>query len=65
MVLRYINFADNKKNTPETIQSCNAARYRVDVLNQNAGLYTTKVASRRWPLLVIFVLNVSASDAPQ
>lgn len=63
-VHRNVTCADNKKKTPETIQYYNATKYGVDVLDQKARLYTTKVASRRWPLQVFYnVLDLAAINS--
>ena len=62
-VHRIVTCADNKKKTPETIEYYNATKYGVDVLDQKARKYTTKVASQRWPLQVFYnVLDLAAID---
>ena len=41
-----ISVSDGKKKVPDTIQYYNDTKYSVDVLDQMARLYTTKVSSR-------------------
>ena len=62
---RNVTCPDKKKKIPETIQYHNATKYGFDVLNKNARLYTTKVASRRWPLLQVFhnIFDQAANNA--
>jgi hypothetical protein len=40
----------NNKCPPETIAFYNDTKYGVDMLDQMAKKYSTKVSSRRWPL---------------
>ena len=52
------------KKTSETIQYYDANKYGVDALDQKARLYTTKVASRRWPLQFFYnVLDLAWNNA--
>ena len=44
---RSVTIADGKKKLSETIVFYNATKYGVDVLDQMARLYTSKVSSRR------------------
>ena len=53
-VHRSVAIAEGKKKLPETIVYYNATKYGVDVLDQMARLYTSKVSSRRWPLQVFY-----------
>lgn len=52
------------KKTPETVEYYNQTKYGVDVVDQMARLYSTKVSSRRWPLQVFYnVLDLAAINA--
>ena len=56
--------SDNCKKTPASIAYYNKTKYGVDVLDQKARLYTTKVQSRRWPLQVFYnILDLSVINA--
>ena len=44
--------ASNEKKKPEMILFYNASKVGVDCFDQMARLYTTRSASRRWPVAV-------------
>ena len=63
-VHKTVSPSSNKKKTQETIEYYNATKYGVDVLDQKARMYTTKVSSRRWPLQVFYnVLDLAAINS--
>ena len=63
-VHRSVAIAEGKKKLPETIVYYNATKYGVDVLDQMARLYTSKLSSRRWPLQVFYnVLDLAGINS--
>lgn len=44
----------DKKRLPETISYYNSTKFGVDIADQMARRYSTKAASRRWPLQVFY-----------
>ena len=52
----YITFSDGRKKLPETVAYYNATKFGVDILDQMARKYSTKVSCRRWPLQVFYNL---------
>ena len=52
------------KKFPETVQYYNELKFGVDVIDQMARLYSTKVLSRRWPLQIFYnVLDLAGINA--
>ena len=47
-----VTVRQSTKKLPETVEYYNSIKYRVDVLDQKARMYTTKIPSRRRPLQV-------------
>ena len=63
-VHKSVSFSDGRKKLLDSIQYYNSTKYGVDILDQKARLYTTKVASRRWPLQVFYnLLDLAAINA--
>ena len=63
-VHKSVSFAVGRKKLPDSIQYYNSTKYGVDILDQKARMYTTKVASRRWPLQVFYnLLDLAAINA--
>ena len=63
-VHKNISITDGRKKIPETIQYYNQTKYGVDVVDQMARLYSTKVSSRRWPLQLFYnVLDLAGINA--
>lgn len=59
-----VSISTGPKKTPESIEYYNQTKYGVDVVDQMARLYSTKVSSRRWPLQVFYnVLDLAAINA--
>lgn len=59
-----VSFSDGAKKLPETIAYYNSTKYGVDIVDQMARLYSTKVSSRRWPLQMFYnVLDLAAINA--
>lgn len=59
-----VQIGDGEKKLPETVTFYNANKFGVDVLDQKARLYTTKVASRKWPLQVFCnILDLAGINA--
>jgi hypothetical protein len=59
-----VSCSDNRKKLPESVEYYNKTKYGVDALDKKARLYTTKVASRRWPLQVFYnILDIAAINA--
>ena len=62
-VHKSVSFSDGRKKLLDSIQYYNSTKYGVDILDK-ARLYTTKVASRRWPLQVFYnLLDLAAINA--
>lgn len=59
-----VKIADGGKKLPETVEFYNKTKFGVDVVDQMARQYSTKSASRRWPLQVFFnILDMAAINA--
>ena len=59
-----VSISTGPKKLPETIEYYNQTKYGVDVIDQMARFYSTKVSSRRWPLQVFYnVLDLAAINA--
>lgn len=59
-----IQISDGRKKTPESIQYYNETKYGVDVLDQMARLYSSKVPCCRWPLQVFYnILDLATINA--
>ncbi len=59
-----VNFENDKKMKPETIEFYNNKKYGVDVLDQMARNYSVNAGSRRWPLQVFYnILDLAAINA--
>ena len=63
-VHQHVAIAGGTKQLPETVEYYNSTKYGVDILDQMARKYTSKVSSRRWPLQVFYnVLDLAAINA--
>ena len=61
---RTVLILDGPKKIPESIAFYNDTKFGVDIIDQMARLYTTKVASRRWPMQCLYnVLDFAAINA--
>lgn len=49
-----VDIGEDKKKLPETVSFYNSSKYGVDVADQMSRHYSTKAASRRWPLQVFY-----------
>lgn len=59
-----LEIGSNDKKTPEVVNFYNTTKYGVDVLDQMSRKYSTKSASRRWPVQVFFnILDFAAINA--
>lgn len=52
-----VNIAYNLKKLLETVSFYNSAKCGVDVLDQLSRFYTTRAASKRWPVYVFLPLS--------
>ncbi|XP_068250733.1 piggyBac transposable element-derived protein 4-like [Palaemon carinicauda] len=63
-VHKKVEIGNDSKITPDTISYYNNSKFGVDVVDQMARLYTTKAASRRWPVQVFYnILDFSGINA--
>ena len=63
-VHKAVPISDTPKKLPESVVYYNHTKSGVDNIDQMARLYTTKVASRRWPLQVFYnILDFAAINA--
>ena len=63
-VHRTVAIGNDPKKNPETINFYNSTKYGVDVVDQMARLYSTKVGSRRWPIQVFYdILDLAGINA--
>ncbi|XP_068201199.1 piggyBac transposable element-derived protein 4-like [Palaemon carinicauda] len=63
-VHKKVEIGNDAKRTPDTISYYNNSKFGVDVVDQMARLYTTKAASRRWPVQVFYnILDFSGINA--
>ena len=61
---RSVGISDTLKKFHESVTYYNKIKSEIDNIDQMAFLYTTKVASRRWPLQVFYnILDVAAINA--
>ncbi|XP_035290308.1 uncharacterized protein tcerg1b isoform X1 [Anguilla anguilla] len=59
-----VSVGRDPKRKPETVTDYNHTKVGVDALDQKARLYTTKAATRRWPVAVFYnVLDLAAINA--
>ncbi|XP_040565532.1 uncharacterized protein [Lepeophtheirus salmonis] len=59
-----VKVLDVRKRLPESIQYYNETKYGVDILDQMARLYSTKMSSRRLPLQVFYnILDFAGINA--
>ncbi|XP_064208065.1 uncharacterized protein tcerg1b isoform X2 [Anguilla rostrata] len=59
-----VSVGRDPKRKPETVTDYNHTKAGVDALDQKARLYTTKAATRRWPVAVFYnVLDLAAVNA--
>ena len=59
-----VSIEANEKKTPETIAHYNKTKYGVDVLDQMLRQYSTKAASRRWPVQAVYNILAIAGVNP-
>ncbi|XP_071747466.1 piggyBac transposable element-derived protein 4-like [Lepeophtheirus salmonis] len=63
-VPKSVKVIDVRKRLPESIQYYNETKYGVDILDQMAILYSTKMSSHRWPLQVFYnILDFAGINA--
>ena len=61
---RTVEVADNAIKLPETVKYYNSTKCGVDVVDQMSRQYTTRSASRRWPMYIFYnVLDFAAVNA--
>lgn len=61
---RSVKITNSSKKKPNTIHYYNQTKYGVDVADQMAKKYSTKAASRRWPVQVFYnILDLAAINA--
>lgn len=59
-----ISQPDSEKKKPDVIETYNRTKCGVDCFDAMARMYTTRCASRRWPLYVLFnVLDIAAINS--
>ena len=59
-----VTVSQEGKRLPETIDTYNATKFGVDILDQKARFYSTKVPCRRWPIQVFYnILDFAAINA--
>ncbi|XP_068233497.1 piggyBac transposable element-derived protein 4-like [Palaemon carinicauda] len=63
-VHKKVGIGNDAKRTPDTISYYNNSKFGVDIVDKMARLYTTKAASRRWPVQVFYnILYFSGINA--
>ena len=63
-VHRTVKISEEGKKLPESVKYYNETKYGVDVIDQMARIYSTKVSSRRWPLQMFYnVLDLAGINA--
>jgi hypothetical protein len=61
---RQVEINNSPKKVPETVEYYNSTKCGVDVLDQMSRKYTTRSASRRWPVYIFYnVLDMAAINA--
>jgi hypothetical protein len=59
-----VEINNDSKRLPETVKYYNSTKCGVDVLDQMSRLYTTRSASRRWPVYIFYnILDFAAINA--
>lgn len=59
-----VSVSDGGKRKPDTVLDYNATKFGVDCLDQMACQYSTKAATRRWPVAVFFnILDLAGVNA--
>lgn len=63
-VHKNVSISEEGKKLPESVKYYNETKYGVDIIDQMARLYSTKVSSRRWPLQMFYnVLDLAGINA--
>ena len=59
-----VSISAGTKKIADSVEYCNQTKFGVDVVDQMARRYSTKVSSYRWPLQVFYnVLDLAAINA--
>ena len=63
-VHKNVTISEEGKKLPESVKYYNETKYGVDVIDQMARIYSTKVSFRRWPLQMFYdVLDLAGINA--
>ncbi|XP_066961886.1 piggyBac transposable element-derived protein 4-like [Macrobrachium rosenbergii] len=63
-VHKNVSVSEEGKKIPDSVKYYNETKYGVDIIDQMARLYSTKVSSRRWPLQMFYnVLDLAGINA--